>query len=461
MKKLNKFFAILVSLAMMATLCVSMAFAADYNKTDKAVTGGTAADPATGVLTKVLKASKGMTLEEVTFNFDFTQKKSAEDAEAGLETADAPITGRTIPFNSNSTVENSTDDTDIYTGTKAIYDFDEENVKTVNKTFPKAGRYQYTVVENQNAPADAGGYDYTLSKAEYLVTIDVFQDADGNRYVENIAVQETQDENGKKITEQNKDDPTPGSDDSDEDGNKPGDDDYDHSGDGSQFKFINYVTKKTDVTPDGTDDDMNGLAVEKQVKDNKGADVANDSSAAAKDFTFNVTVTAPEAAQKAGRTTYTAIIIDLDEEVSEGNSKTAQKATSITGATQNETTNVITFTSGTPATVTLKDGYRLVFKDIDIGAIYSVSETADNGYTATYATINGKDGENDKTGTVAAASLNVTEAKDYVQVTNTAKQSDKPTGILISNLPYIALALVAIGGLVAYVVVRRKADDEA
>lgn len=53
-------------------------------------------------------------------------------------------------------------------------------------------------------------------------------------------------------------------------------------------------------------------------------------------------------------------------------------------------------------------------------------------------------------------------AANYLNTNQKAKEDDPGnTGILVSNLPYIALALVAIGGLVAYVVVRRKADDEA
>lgn len=85
MKKLNKFFAILVSLAMMATLCVCMAFAApSYG--NGALTGGTITDPATGVITKVLKAGKGTTLpDSVTFTFDYVQKNSADDVNRHMQ----------------------------------------------------------------------------------------------------------------------------------------------------------------------------------------------------------------------------------------------------------------------------------------------------------------------------------------------------------------------------------------
>ena len=124
-------------------------------------------------------------------------------------------------------------------------------------------------------------------------------------------------------------------------------------------------------------------------------------------------------------------------------------------------------TETTPATVkgactkeiTLKHNQRLVFTDLDVGATYTVAETEDAGYTAAYV----KTAEGTAAASVTGLSTNgtITEKDDSVAYTNTSKKDSKPTGILISNLPYIALALVAIGGLVAYVVVRRKADDEA
>lgn len=45
-----------------------------------------------------------------------------------------------------------------------------------------------------------------------------------------------------------------------------------------------------------------------------------------------------------------------------------------------------------------------------------------------------------------------------VDVTNTYKPVS-PTGILISNLPFIIMILVAVGGIVLYVVSRRRRHD--
>ena len=63
--------------------------------------------------------------------------------------------------------------------------------------------------------------------------------------------------------------------------------------------------------------------------------------------------------------------------------------------------------------------------------------------------------------TIAGKDLKATtgslDAATAAVVTNNLNDADiSPEGILISNLPYIALALVAIGGLVAYVIVRRQ-----
>ena len=94
-------------------------------------------------------------------------------------------------------------------------------------------------------------------------------------------------------------------------------------------------------------------------------------------------------------------------------------------------------------------------------------------YTASYAVDTGDPNDaadfaisgNAATGASLATYDNyllVDKATDEIAYTNDYNADlDTPTGILINNLPYIALALVAIGGLVAYVVVRRRQDDEA
>ena len=124
----------------------------------------------------------------------------------------------------------------------------------------------------------------------------------------------------------------------------------------------------------------------------------------------------------------------------------------------------------------LADTQKLTFASIPAGTTVDITETlststiqnqalytqqlnnltalADEDQTAPAdTTIAGKDLKATTGSLDAATAAVVTNNLDDTQI--------QPEGILISNLPYIALALVAIGGLVAYVVIRRRNADEA
>ena len=47
------------------------------------------------------------------------------------------------------------------------------------------------------------------------------------------------------------------------------------------------------------------------------------------------------------------------------------------------------------------------------------------------------------------------------EVTNISDEDSTLEGVLDNSIPYIVLALVAIGGMAAYVIVRRRNADEA
>ena len=111
-----------------------------------------------------------------------------------------------------------------------------------------------------------------------------------------------------------------------------------------------------------------------------------------------------------------------------------------------------TTTGGTIADLALAHNEYIYFTSIPVGSLVTATETdpraeANGSYTKSYSV-----DVNEETLT-ADGGLNTTVTNKYKTV------SDE--GILISNLPYIALALVAIGGLVAYVVIRRRNADEA
>ena len=146
-------------------------------------------------------------------------------------------------------------------------------------------------------------------------------------------------------------------------------------------------------------------------------------------FTMNVAVELPA---ETGAASATYVITDKD-----GNQKS-------TGTLDATTTSV--------ANLALAHNESIYFTSIPVGSKVTATETdpraeANGSYTKTYSVdVNGE--------TLKADShLNTTVTNKYKTV--------EDTGVLVSNLPYIVLALVAIGGMVAYVVVRRRNTDEA
>jgi len=138
------------------------------------------------------------------------------------------------------------------------------------------------------------------------------------------------------------------------------------------------------------------------------------------------------------------------------------------------TTGLITVTSGTQFTYSLQDGQKLVFVDTPVGTSYSVNETGTLGYTpsetVTYGstplqtnTDAGTKGSALSTDTaiapvfggVAYTTNLVGESTNSAAFTNDY-QTITPTGILINNLPFIGLILLAVGAFGAYVVVKSR-----
>lgn len=439
MKKLNKFFAVLVALAMMATLCVSMAFAANPEATT-----GDATNPANGKITKALEVPKGTTNPGKYYKISLEQIKTG----TGIEPKEVTNASFLTRYLNVSNAKTEGDVTTIY-GTQDII-----NVADVTSLFnSKAGRYEFKVTEDQvKVFTDANGTEYTIpdneafnnSKAEYLLFIDVAWNDEGTAlFVKNIAVQQTKNDAGgnpeldegetvKKV------DPVP-------DDPKPTDDNGDPF-DKSDFAFTNSYVKTKATDPDGEDPtttkDDTGLYIQKTVKP-FGSESLTQEDKNAK-FTFNVTVTAPAALTNyTPKTQYTYEIWNLAAD-----GTPAAKDATATGTGK--------IAANTATQITLKHNQRLVFTDLDVGAKYTVNETTDSAYTTT-----AKDNTGATVTGAAVTDVYVNDSDASLSYENARNTSNKPTGILISNLPYIALALVAIGGLVAYVVVRRKADDEA
>ena len=383
MKKLNKFFAVLVALAMMATLCVSMAFA--ENTTPYATA------PEAAKLTKYLQAGTGVDKPGATYNFVVTPTNG------GAEATDTDIAASEMAIDANGD----------YIGNLTIADMFKDAVWT------KAGEYLYTVTEgaltNWNEAADANDTLSIDSDATYTLHVYV-KNGDNGPEIDKVTVEK----DGQKV------DPNPE--------NPPATAD---DGEDKGFSFTNVYTK--DLVVDPSDPTKGALNVDKEVAGEYGDKTY--------DWSFKVDFTTPEAYEDA-EVTYK--VIDADGAV-----KVAEKAA-----------------TGNKIEETLKDGWKIVVTKMPQGTTWKVTEdtsasTAQNAekYVSTI-----KDTEKSLTGKgqLVSDEATLTETNTSMTVVNTLDDTDvTPTGILISNLPYIALALVAIGGLVAYVVVRRRNADEA
>ena len=421
MKKLNKLVAILVAMAMVLSLSIIAAFAAPNT------TGTDATNPAKAALTKTFTMQAGTTTPTTSFTFNFAP---AEGSDTG-----ATAFTKTINYTEAKTGVTSGD-----TKTVVIQSADILN----GITWPGTGRFIYDVTEaNAGQTASLAGGTLSYGTNMYKMYVDVKRDTTGALYVSNIAVAvaeyqtvtdpETGTETQKIVATETKVDPS--------NPVTPADGTEEHNT-GNGFNFNNSFKKDViEVTPTGEDDnDGKGFFVEKKVAGN----LADTQQA----FTFTVKVT-----RAAGSTLekYTAAIYDNDQ--------TGDPAADIGVVGQPID---FTFEDGVAEkTVTLTDNQRLVFTKTEVGAKYEVAETPDADYNTTVVkTVKSVAGE--ETTTLEAVDY-ITDGLDNAKYKNTYNKDDgtTPTGILISNLPYIALALVAIGGLVAYVVVRRRSTDEA
>ncbi|MCR5295576.1 MAG: hypothetical protein K6E30_10480 [Lachnospiraceae bacterium] len=98
----------------------------------------------------------------------------------------------------------------------------------------------------------------------------------------------------------------------------------------------------------------------------------------------------------------------------------------------------------------LKHNQRLVFTRIGVGLKFAVTEAEENanGYETTYSYTSG--------GTVVSASpATIVAGKNSVDVLNKLPYNT-PTGIVISNLPYILIALLVVGTLVGSVMLKSR-----
>lgn len=326
--------------------------------------------------------------KEETFSFTATQKNGA-----GLVSTEAlPIMPK-ISFT----------ETDKETTTK--------RAKVEFPTYTEAGKYEYTVTENQTAtPAVTNGEHekMIMSEAEYKMDVYVENTSTGGCQIANIIVNKAKDDKGETTTATGKVDIS----DTDENG----------------FKFTNtYVQEAgTGDKPSIPGEDYNtygSLNVSKKINENGGTASATDS------FSFKATFNFPAGTD----------------------------ANTLGGVKANGT--VITLTDGA-CDFKLTNGEKEKFTGLPVGTTMTVTESATPNYKGSAkVTINGVNEDSivaskyDAPITVSDKKLG--QKKNAVDVTNTYNNVPL-TGIIMNNLPYIAMIVIGAAALVVYVQNKRK-----
>ncbi|WP_099321541.1 Spy0128 family protein [Anaerococcus sp. Marseille-P3625] len=340
--------------------------------------------------------AEGVTTPAEIFTFTFTGHSIDGDTTKAAN----------LPKVSDVTIAYTADDKDDKDTKKDGKQLIKESADALaNVKFTAAGQYTYTVVETKGNTKDM-----TYSQAEYLVSL--FVKKVGEKYeVTDIQIKQTKNDKGEDVTQKKT-------------GYQPGDED-DTTKDKNKFAFVNNYDKK-----DGNDNPTGGPEI--QGADKKGfalrktiTDSTPDTNA---EFTFNLTVAKP-VGSNSDATEFKYFVVD-------GNGTA--------GTEQSEK-------YGQAFDVVLKHYQRIVFKEVLLGSKITFDETVAGAYTGSVksSTFNGTAGTG-KEGIIGdQAGGNFVE---YENKTQTA------TGLLVDNLPFIALVAVAGAGI-AFFVKNRKEEE--
>lgn len=414
MKKTKKLFGIIMAAMLTATMMLGSFSAGAVDQST-----GTEDSPAQAKIVKVLEYANGITEPDNQFNFTFEKisvdNDTSEDAKNSM-----PALTASVAFNDD---DGKYVDDETTPGMKAVYKQSANIFNGVN--FPHAGVYIYEVTEDGT---DDTGYGMDYSEAVYTMRVYVKNKTTGGTYVASVTAEKTTDDDGATIAGGEKVDPTPDDDSSD--------------GISNEFAFVNTFTKKGGSEGDDNDDDIPdpipgendpeypayaekvaSLVVNKTIK----GEYANMNDV----FTFSLTL---QKSPTSDETNYVGTVYTRG----------------IAGGTQYE------FVSGQATSFTLGNNQLLVFEDLPAGTTYTVTETTVDDYVTTTELIeNGvakSDGE-----TVSAL---VGEKDNYAKYTNTFKDNDiTPTGIIINNLPFVVMIVLAGVGIVFFVITRRRKYD--
>lgn len=345
-----------------------------------------------------------------TFGFKFTPVSFNEDT--NVTTDEKKNTGEIyVPLISagvNYAPEDNIDN-DTSTSGKQVIRETEDALKNAN--WKNAGQYVYKVTEYSPYQDEDDMKDMTYSKAEYTVSIFVKELEDGTFEVYDIQIKKDKKDDGTEVEDAKKQEYKPGE----------GDDKK-----GNEFVFENNWDKK-----DGNDNPGGGPEI--QDADKKGfalrKTIAGENPSTTDRFTFSLNVTKPEGSHS-DATNYSYYIVDAN----------GAKSEKLTGE------------YGKDTELKLKHNERVVFAEVLLGSKVTAKETKSGTYIGKVKSskFNGTDGK------ASEGIIGDQKGGNFVEFEN---KEQTPTGLLIDNLPFIAL--IAVAGLGIFFFVKNRKEEEA
>jgi len=403
-----------------------------------------APDPLTinqAAITKVLKVPVGTAYPAMTFDF-MVERVGYNDTTA--IPANMPVIGSvSIAFDGANAPSPAENFEGSALGVDTYYLESAELLGAIN--WPNAGKYEYSVIETTTnyVISDPLHEALELSLAEYLLSIYVreYTAADaaagnipagkqvGDRYIYAVGMIRVTTDEGTPGGY--KGDPTPGGDQID----------YFYS----EMIFTNKYVKTNGADdpddPDPTDPGDSTLNVTKTVTGDLGSLVLP--------FNFALSLNVPTLIPGYVLSYYKAYLVGTGGVLD----PTGTVLSSLIG-TDPSGAKYVMFAPGATVDFQLAHDQKLVFINTPVGTSYTVSEDAEAGYTTSYrVTTNNIQG-----GVVSGYTITgalVGEALNRADYTNNYDLTP-PAGLSMDNLPFYSLVLLALGALIAFVVVRRR-----
>jgi len=395
-------------------------------------------------ITKLLQVPVGTEFPVMGFIFRITPA-AYNGSTVAADLLNLPIVGNTVTGTRTGQVTINMDRTtaNLDSTINNVETYYQESVSLfANINFPNAGVYEYDIVEFDTTYIINSNLHeaLALSTAQYRIGVWVVENANGVPVIESIGA-----------TRIVKEDGTPGS---DKVNPTPGGDQV--TTNYSQMTFTNrYVRTNGAPNPDNPNPQKPGvdgqdpiapghstLNIVKAVTGNMGSQILP--------FRFALTINVPNLIPSYMLDFYKAYLVDATGVLDPTGTV---NAASIGTDTSANAYKYIKFESGTALNFQLKHGQSLVFINTPVGTSYNVTETAEPGYTAT-VTVFTNSARKTPVNTLMVSDL-VGERFNAASYVN-AFGDPTPGGLNINDLPFYGLILLAVGGLVLFIVFKSR-----